>query len=157
MGTATGEQPAVGANTSGMPITIQRDGVRRILAKLTPGERWTHYVRVLETQLNRHPEWADWDWIIDDRGPLDDISVQGMTQAAALYRRHATGVRSRTVVVTTDRYFAPWGRVMDHHFGNRTHHAAPTLAAARALLDNSEPQDRSEGLFGIPAGAAERP
>jgi hypothetical protein len=123
-----------------MPISFQRDGsARRVLATLTPGERWDRYEQRLEDELNRHPDWADWDWIIDDRGPLDDISVAGMSYAAELYRRHTTGVRARTVVVTMDAYFEPWARVMDHHFGNRTHHAAPTLGAARALLDQSDP------------------
>jgi enamine deaminase RidA (YjgF/YER057c/UK114 family) len=128
-----------------MPISFQRDGsARRILATLTPGERWEHYERMLEAELNRHPEWADWDWIIDDHGPLDDISVAGMSHAAELYRRHSTGAPTRTVVVTTDAYFEPWARVMDHHFGHRTHHAAPTLAAARALLDRTDPGVRQQ-------------
>jgi hypothetical protein len=40
-----------------------------------------------------------------------------------------------TVVVTTDRFFDTWARVIDLNYGKRKHHSAPTRAAAVAMLD----------------------
>ena len=80
------------------------------------------------------------DWIIDDQGPMDDIDVAGMMRIGETFRRLAqeTLRRTHTVVVTTDRFFRTWARVVDLNYGIRKHHAAPTLAAAVALLDQLE-------------------
>lgn len=136
-----------------MTITFERDGTaRRVLATISPGERFANYEREVATSLDLHPDWVDWDLIIDDQGPLDDITVDGMARIAEMYNRRTRGVHSHTVVITSDPYFAPWGRVMNHHFGNRTHHKAPTVAAARALLDRLEAAERDGGTSQASAG-----
>jgi hypothetical protein len=87
-----------------MSISFHRDGsARRILATISPGERFGNFERDVGASLERHPEQADWDLIIDDRGPLEDITVAGMARIAEMYRSRSTGGHPRTVVITTDR------------------------------------------------------
>lgn len=125
-----------------MPVAIESDLARkRVLVTIEPGVRWTEFERAVETALDRNPASSEWDWIIDDHARVDETGVEGVERIASLYARHAPDParRSYTVIVSSDRYFAPWGRVMDLHFRNRTHLAAPTVEAAHHLLDQQTP------------------
>ena len=133
-----------------MPVTLEIDTIRRrVTVTVPPDARWAHMERAIMDAVRRTPELTGWDWIIDDQGPLDDVEVAGMARIGAAFRDHAGPAHStHTVVVTTDQFFGPWAEVMDHHYGGRRHHAAPTVAAARSLLDRLQSEtsgrDREE-------------
>ncbi|MFA4892250.1 hypothetical protein [Brevundimonas sp.] len=121
-----------------MPVMIECDLERkRVLVTVEVGVRPPEFERAIEEALDRHPPSSEWDWIIDDHARVDDIGVEGVARIAGLYARHAPDParESYTVIITGDRYFTPWGRVMDLHFRRRTHVAALTVEAAHALLD----------------------
>ena len=87
--------------------------------------------------LARKPELTDYDWIIDDQGPMDDVDVYAMTTTGEMFRTLSSKANRTTftIVVSTDRFFGEWARVIDQFYGNRRHYAAPTLDAAITLLD----------------------
>ncbi len=121
-----------------MPVTIESDSQKkRVLVTVDVDVRGPAFERAIEAALDGAPALSEWDWIIDDHAGVDDIGVEGVARIAGFYARHAPDParESYTVIVTSDRYFAPWGRVMDMHFRRRTHLAAPTIEAAHALLD----------------------
>lgn len=121
-----------------MAVTISVDEQRRrAVATVPPGTRLAEFVVAIVDEIERRPDLSGWDWLIDDQGPMDDVNVEGMTQVAAAYNRHRpeTAPLRHTVVVTTDRFFGPWAKVMDLYFVQRLHHSAPTLAVAHQLLD----------------------
>jgi len=78
---------------------------------------------------------------------MDDVDVAGMAATGAIFRELARepARRTFTIVVTTDPYFENWARVIDLNYGARKHHAAPTRAAAQALLDRLETVASSDG------------
>ena len=124
-----------------MPTTIDMDeDLKRVTVVVPPGTRWTSFEQAAMIAVTRAPVMTDWAWIIDDQGPMDDIDVAGMMRIGETFRRLAQEPlrRTHTVVVTTDRFFRTWARVVDLNYGIRKHHAAPTLAAAVALLDQLE-------------------
>lgn len=121
-----------------MPVTIESDSrKKRVRVTVDVDVRGPAFERAIEAALDRTPALSEWDWIIDDHAGVDDIGVEGTARIAGFYARHAPEPTrdSYTVIVTSDRHFAPWGRVMDLHFRRRTHLAAPTVEAAHALLD----------------------
>lgn len=121
-----------------MPVTIESDcQKKRVQVTVDVDVRGPAFERAIEAALDRTPALSEWDWIIDDHAGVDDIGVEGVARIAGFYARHAPDPArdSYTVIVTSDRYFAPWGRVMDLHFRRRTHLAAPTVKTAHALLD----------------------
>lgn len=123
-----------------MPVIVEVDpGRKRVLVTVEVGVRGPGFERAIEEALDRHPPSSEWDWIIDDHAGVDDIGAEGVARIAGLYARHAPDPLrdSFTVIITNDRHFAPWGRVMDLHFRRRIHLAAPTVEAAHALLDRS--------------------
>jgi hypothetical protein len=121
-----------------MPVTIEADEeLQRVTVTIPPGIRWASFEAAAREAIARAPDLTDWMWIIDDRGPIDDIDVAGMIRIGEDFRRLSRDPlrRTYTVVVTNDRYFDTWLKVVDLNHGARKHLAAPTLAAARALLD----------------------
>lgn len=121
-----------------MPVRVESDPRRmRVLVTVDVGVRGPEFERAIEAALADQPASSEWDWIIDDHARVDDIGVEGVARIAGLYAAHAPDPSrdSRTVIVTDDRFFPPWGREMDLHFRRRTHLAAPSVAAAHALLD----------------------
>ena len=121
-----------------MPVRIEADpGRMRVLVTVDVGVRGPEFERAIEAALADQPASSEWDWIIDDHAHVDDIGVEGVARIGGLYETHAPEPTrdSHTVIITDDRFFPPWGRVMDLHFRRRTHHAAPSVAAAHALLD----------------------
>ncbi len=137
-----------------MPVTIEIDrGKKRVQVTVDVGVRGPAFEQAIEAALDQDPVLSEWDWIIDDHAGVDDIGVEGVARIAGLYARHAPDPArdSYTVIITSDRFFAPWGRVMDLHFRKRTHLAAPTVDAAHALLDQP-PADAP-----VPPPAAARP
>lgn len=124
-----------------MAVIVEVDAaLRRVTALVPPGTRWASFEEVALTEINRAPILTDWNWIIDDQGPMDDVDVAGMIRIGEVFRRLTSDPsrQSHTIVVTTDRHFATWARVIDLNYGNRKHHAAPNRAAATALLDQLE-------------------
>lgn len=120
-----------------MFVTLSADPVlRRIVVTPLDGACERHLVETIRTELARQPHWADWDWIYDDRGRLADLTVDGMRQAAEAFNAAASegGCNTWSVVVTDDRYFGGWARVLDLTFRNRRHVAAPSLEAADLRL-----------------------
>ncbi|MFN3931759.1 MAG: hypothetical protein ACK4JY_08430 [Brevundimonas sp.] len=111
-----------------------------MFADVPAGVRWTAFEAAVLGAIADTPALTDWNWIIDDQGPMDDVDVAGMSRIGDAFRRLARDPdrRTYTVVVTTDRFFATWARVIDLNYGNRKHHSAPTLARAIALLDRLE-------------------
>lgn len=71
---------------------------------------------------------------------MDDVGVAGMVRIGEAFRRLASQPERQTytIVVTTDRFFPSWARVIDLNYGLRKHHPAPSLAAAMALMDRLE-------------------
>ncbi len=133
-----------------MAVALSADPVRRlVLATPAEGARERHLVAAICAGLARNPEWADWDWIFDDGGRLDDLTVEGMRQAADAFAAAGASGGAWSIVVTTDRFFDPWRRVMDLTFAGRRHCPAPTLEAADQLLR----QLRAEPALATPAAA----
>jgi hypothetical protein len=126
---------------AGMQITVQTDEAReRVILRVPVGVRWATFVSTAGALLEGRPETADWSWLIDDAGPIEDVDAAGMMHLAGLFRRLSRYPDRRrwTVIVTCDPHFADWARVMDLHHGARRHLSAPTAAAAEALLDRLE-------------------
>lgn len=121
-----------------MSVTIEvHEALQRATATVPPGTRWSAFEAAVLTAVNRTPRLTEWNWIIDDQGPMDDVDVAGMIRIGEAFRRLASDPPGQlhTVVVTTDRFFNEWARVIDLNYGNRKHHSAPTKLAAVALLD----------------------
>jgi len=122
-----------------MSVTIELDEKCRRATAVVPAEtRWSSFEETVLAQVNRNPTLADWNWIIDDQGPMDDVDVYGMIRIGEAFRRltQAPSRQTHTVVVTTDPHFPTWARVIDHNYGKRKHHhSAPTKGAAATLLD----------------------
>ena len=127
-----------------MPVNLEDYPVRRrLIVSVPPNVRWSHMEKAVLDAVQRAPELTGWDWIIDDQGPIDDVDVAGMARIGEVFRALAVGPAhaTHTVVVTTDPFFGPWAQVMDHHYGGRRHHGAPTLQAALSLLDRLQSQN----------------
>jgi len=128
--------------------TIEPDPLRRrVTVRIPAGTRWATFETTVTAFLEARPETADWNWVLDEDVPFADVDIPGLGRIAALYRRLGSrpAPRTWTVVVTTDPFFPDWARVIDMHFDNRLHLAAPTAAEAHALLDR---------LDASPTGAA---
>ena len=98
--------------------------------------RWAEFHVFLRGLIEAQPILTNWNWIIDDRGPMDDVDVAEMARTGEVFRALASkrSGYAITIVVTSDPHFAPWAKVMDLNYGNRRHYAATTRAAAEALL-----------------------
>lgn len=121
-----------------MPVTIDTDEkLQRVIVTVSEGTRWASFEAAKLATIAKEPDLSEWTWIIDDRGPIEDIDVAGVARIGADFQRRVRDPRRRTytVVVTTDRYFDTWLRVVDMNHGARKHLAAPTLSAACALID----------------------
>lgn len=124
-----------------MSISFELDQARRrAIATVPPGTSWIKFEKAVLAAVAGDPDLTDWNWIIDDQGPIDDVDVGGMVRIGETFCRlaSAAGCNTYTVVVTTDRFFDTWARVIDLNYGERRHHGAPTLTAAIALLDRLE-------------------
>ena len=131
-----------------MPVTFETDPERRrVHVTVPPGTRWAVFEAAVLGAVDRSPALTDWNWIIDDQQPMDDVDAAGMARIGQIFRQLAREPERRTwtVVVTTDRFFATWARVIDLNYGARRHHAAPTLAAAGKLLDRLEAGEAGSG------------
>lgn len=121
-----------------MQVTTKLDAAReRVTFRVPAGTRWTTFEATAAALLQTRPETADWNWLIDDAGPIEDVEADGMMRLGRLFvsltRQPAR--RRWTVITTDDPHFPEWARVIDLHHGARRHLAAPTAAAAEALLD----------------------
>lgn len=124
-----------------MSVTIEiKAASRRVIATVPSGVRWAAFETAVLAAVNRAPVLTDWNWLIDDQGPMEDVDVEGMARIGEAFRARTSQPPRPlyTVVVTTDRFFATWARVIDLNYGGRKHHSAPTKAAAAALLDRLE-------------------
>ncbi|WP_374514860.1 hypothetical protein [Brevundimonas sp.] len=133
-----------------MVITLSADTTRRrIIVAVADGARERHLQAAIRTALADHPEWARWDWIIDDDGRLEDLTVEGLQAAAEAFRAAGSeGADALTAIVTSDRFFGEMAHLLDLSFSGRRHLAAPSLQAALALLD------RLRGASDSPAATA---
>lgn len=109
---------------------------KMVIVTVPPGTRWAKFHHAIREALAVNPIWASWDWIINDEGPMEDAGVEDMAKTGQLFKYLTNGEQqiTYTVVVTTDRFFRHWALVMDQHYGNRCHLAAPSLSKALALL-----------------------
>lgn len=115
---------------------------------MPPGTRWSTFHSNVLTAIEASPALTDFDWIIDDQGPMDDVDVAGMTRTGATFRRLSSNPNEQTftVITSTDRFFATWALVINENYGNRRHYSAPTLSAAVLLLDRLTAERRSSHL-----------
>ena len=113
---------------------------RRVVVTVPAGTRWRAFHAETLAAIDANPALTDYDWIIDDQGPMDDVDVEGMTKTGDAFKKlsQAPDRATFTIVVSTDRFFHEWARVIDKHYGQRRHLAAPTLTAAVELLDRLE-------------------
>jgi hypothetical protein len=121
-----------------MPVTIDTDEkLQRVTVMVPEGTRWASFEAATLATIAKQPDLTEWAWIIDDRGPIEDIDVAGVARIGADFQSRVRDPlrRTYTVVVTTDRFFGTWLRVVDMSHGARKHLTAPTLSAAYALLD----------------------
>jgi hypothetical protein len=134
-----------------MSVTIETGRtLRRVIATVPPGVRWATFETATLAAITGSPELTDWNWIIDNQGPMDDVDVAGMSRIGEAFRRLAADPQRSTftVVVSTEPLFAPWARVIDLNFGNRRHLSAPTKASAFALIDSLEASNGPEAPSG---------
>ena len=121
-----------------MPVTIDTDEkLQRVIVTISAGTRWASFEAATLATIALEPDLTEWTWIIDDRGPIEDIDVAGVARIGAEFQRRVRDPlrRTYTVVVTTDRFFDTWLTVVDMNHGARKHLTAPTLPAAYALVD----------------------
>ncbi|RYG94969.1 MAG: hypothetical protein EON58_15165 [Alphaproteobacteria bacterium] len=121
-----------------MPVTIDTDEkLQRVIVTISEGTRWASFEAATLSTIAIEPDLTEWTWIIDDRGPIEDIDVAGVARLGAEFQRRVRDPlrRTYTVVVTTDRFFDTWLTVVDMNHGARKHLTAPTLPAAYALVD----------------------
>ncbi len=121
-----------------MSVSFDHDAtLRRSIATVPAGTPWRRFEQAVLKDVQGRPEVADWDLIIDDQGPMDDVDAEGMVRIGELFRSlvRSPERRTYTVVVTQDRFFGDWARVIDLHYGNRKHYGAPSLAAAIDLMN----------------------
>lgn len=119
-----------------MTTIIADEGLLRVTVTVPAGTRWQAFTSQILAAVGRSPKLSNYDWIIDDQGPMDDVELSGMTLTGEAFRAAGEGSRpTSTVVVTNDRYFSTWAEVMDHHHLRRRHYGASTLAEAVELLD----------------------
>lgn len=129
---------------------------RRVVATVPSLTRWSAFHARVRAVIGASPGLTDYDWIIDDQGPMDDVEVGEMATTGEAFRAQGSpDTRTFTVVISTDRFFETWARVIDKHYGNRSHYAAPTLEAAVALLDQLAAGRNGCGATGA-AGAERR-
>lgn len=131
-----------------MQVSIQADETRaRVTVRIPAGTRWATFEATVTAFLEAQPQTADWNWVLDEDVPFPDVDIPGLGRIAALYRRLGStpAPRTFTVVVTSDPFFPDWARVIDMHFDNRRHLAAPTSAAAHALLDRLDAEQAAPG------------
>ncbi|WP_332660757.1 hypothetical protein [Brevundimonas sp.] len=126
-----------------MIVIASDDKLERVIATVPAGTRWTTFTNAVLTAIENAPAFVRYNGIIDDQGPMDDVDVPGVSRVGEAFRRLAGGSErpTFTIVVTTDRFFETWARVIDRHHGARRHLAAPSLDGAVSLLDRLE--DRS--------------
>lgn len=48
------------------------EALERVTVVVPPGTRWTSFEQAALTAVIRTPVMTDWDWIIDDQGPMDE-------------------------------------------------------------------------------------
>jgi len=121
-----------------MPVTIHTDEkLQRVVVTVPKGTRWASFEAATLATIAKEPALTEWTWIIDDKGPIEDIDVAGMARIGADFQRRVRDPLrpTYTFVVTSDRFFDTWLRVVDMNHGARKHMAAPTLPAACALAD----------------------
>lgn len=121
-----------------MTVTVRIDEQRsRVIVTVPPDTRWAAFQEGVIGAIEDAPHITDWNWIIDEeRQQMDDVDVDGMVRIGRTFRRHTrTPERAVTIVVTNDRFYALWARVMNHNFGGRQHQGAKTLREAEAMLD----------------------
>ncbi|RYE64796.1 MAG: hypothetical protein EOO83_00245 [Oxalobacteraceae bacterium] len=117
-------------------LTIDRD-IRRVVVTVPPHTRWGAFHVIVREAICHSSCLAEYHWIIDDRGPMDDVDVDEMARTGEVFRTHTSPSADKpvTIVITTDPSFSLWAKVIDEHYGGRRHYAAPTLDAAERLLD----------------------
>ena len=121
-----------------MPVTIDTDEkLQRVIVTVPECTRWASFEEATLAIIAIEPKMTEWTWIIYDRGPIEDIDVAGVARIGAEFQRRVRDPlrRTYTVVVTNDRFFDTWLRVVDMNHGARRHLAAPTMPAACALAD----------------------
>jgi hypothetical protein len=129
-----------------MPVSIETDPeLKRAIAVVPAGTRWAVFEAAAIAAVQASPQLSDWNWIIDDQGPMDDVDANGMSRIGETFRQASSDPQQRTytVVVTEDPFFATWARVIDLNYGERRHFAAPTFEAAISLLSKLESRDPS--------------
>jgi hypothetical protein len=127
-------------------VSIQADETRaRVIVRIPAGTRWATFEATVTAFLEAYPQTADWNWVLHEDVPFSDVDIPGLGRIAALYRQlgSSPAPRTFTVVVTADPFFPDWARVIDMHFENRRHLAAPTAEAAGALLDRLDAERTS--------------
>lgn len=128
-----------------MPVTVETEpALKRAIATVPAGTRWAIFEAAVLAVVKERPALADWNWIIDDQGPMDDVDAAGMSRIgeALVQLSQDPQRRTHTVVVTRDPFFATWARVIDLNYGARKHHPAPTLEASIDLLARLEAAPR---------------
>ena len=121
-----------------MTVTVRiEEQLSRVIVTVPPNTRWAAFQREVIGAIEDAPHITDWNWIIDEeRQQMDDVDVDGMMRIGRTFRRHTrTPERAVTIVVTNDRFYALWARVMNYNFWGRQHQGAKTLREAEAMLD----------------------
>jgi len=124
------------------PVSFVRDpAARRALITAALGTPWIRFTEAVLAEVQADPQIADWNIIIDDQGPMQDVDVDGMIRMGEAFCKLAARPEDRTftVVMTQDPFFATWARVIDMNYSGRRRHGAPTLGEARRLMDRLEP------------------
>lgn len=121
---------------------------RRVIATVMPGTPWRAFHAAVRAEIACAPELTDYDWVIDDQGPMDDVDVDAMAASGEMFKALSSEAdrTTFTVVVSSGRFFGEWARVLDKFYGNRRHYASPTLESAITLLDQFD----SERVGGVP-------
>lgn len=129
-----------------MSVTFKTDPARRwVVVTVHPGARWVKFHVAIRAELHANPEWADWHWIIVDRGPMDDVDVPAMVETGNLFcsLTRKPDIQTYTVTVVADRHFGLWAPVLDRFYGGRRHLSSDTLEAAIALLERHVEADKA--------------
>lgn len=71
-----------------MPIIINEDeGLQRVTVTVPAETKWASFESVVRAAIATKPELTDWAWIIDDRGPIENIDIAGMMRIGEDFQR----------------------------------------------------------------------
>ena len=126
-------------------IFVADSALERVVVTVQPDVHWARFHATVRDELHANPEWADWNWIVVDKGPMEDVDVPQMVDTGNVFcsLTQRPDIQTYTVTVVDDRHFVLWAPVIDHFYGGRRHLWSDTLETAIAVLERHVEADKT--------------